>query len=489
MTKASVDEMRARMGVLYHAWAGMRASEILMLPKAGSDRQYFRVGRPGPVVIGVYNPDQKENAAFVYFSEHFHAQGLPVPAVVAQDLQNGVYLQDDLGDVSLLSLLEQERQNGQFPKSVLPIYEESVRQLARMQMLGHHGVDYGNCYSRPAFDRQSMAWDLDYFKYYFLKLARVPFDEQALEDDFNTLADYLCSAPVSGFMHRDFQARNIMVKDRKPFFIDFQGGRYGAVQYDLASLLFQAKAGIPEETREHLIDVYLHALKPFAEVDGRLFREYFNGFTLIRTLQVLGAYGFRGLYEQRAHFLESIPAALDNLRWWLSDERIPVVVPHLRKALESLVESPEVAQWGKKPSPASNLKIRVSSFSFKEGIPADESGNGGGFVFDCRGIHNPGRYPIYKRLTGRDQPVIDFLLTHSDIQEFLSHVFSLVDATVEDYSRRGFTDLMVSFGCTGGQHRSVYCADQLAKRLQNRHGAQVELKHVVQERKNWVNEP
>lgn len=486
---ATLDEMRARMGVLYHAWAGKRASDILILPKAGSDRQYFRVGRPGPVVVGVYNPDQKENEAFVYFSGHFHSLGLPVPQVVAQDLSNGVYMQDDLGDVSLLSMVEKGRGSGPFPETVIPLYEETVKELARLQMLGHQGLDYGKCYSRPAFDRQSMAWDLAYFKYYFLKLARIPFDEQALEDDFNTLADYLCSAPVQGFMHRDFQARNIMVKDNKPYFIDFQGGRFGAVQYDLASLLFQAKAGIPENLREHLIAVYLKALSAFSPVDAALFREYFNGFTLIRTLQVLGAYGFRGLYEQRTHFLESIPAALDNLKWWMAEKRIPVAIPELRQAIQHLLVSPEVAQWGKKPAQATGLKVRVRSFSFKEGIPADESGNGGGFVFDCRGIHNPGRYPVYKRLTGRDQPVIDFLLAHSTVQDFLNHVFSLVDSTVEDYAKRGFSDLMVSFGCTGGQHRSVYCADQLAKRLQSRYGAQVELLHVVQERKNWVNEP
>jgi len=489
MTVTTVDEMRSRLGVLYQNWAGKRAADILLLPKAGSDRHYFRLGKPGPTVVGVYNSDHKENEAFVYFSRHFHGLGLPVPQVFAHDLENGIYIQEDLGDLPLLGMLEAQRTDGNLPRSVLEVYEKSLRQLALLHIRGHEGLDYGKCFARPTFDTQSMAWDLAYFKYYFLKLAKVHFDEQLLEDDFVSLARYLDTAPLKGFMHRDFQARNIMVRDHEPFFIDFQGGRFGAVQYDLASLLYQAKAGIPAQTREHLLNVYLEALKKLVPVDESVFKEYFRGFVLIRTLQVLGAYGFRGLYEGRRHFLESIPAALDNLREWLGSGPLPVAIPHLRQILQQVVEDKNVAKWGQKPEKAGGVTVTVSSFSFKEGIPTDPSGNGGGFVFDCRGILNPGRFPTYKSQTGRDKPVIDFLLQNTQVEDFLRHAFAMVEATVEDYARRGFTHLMVSFGCTGGQHRSVFCADQMAHHLKDKLGAQVVLNHVVQDRKNWRNEP
>jgi aminoglycoside/choline kinase family phosphotransferase len=489
MSIATLDEMRGSLGVLYQAWAGQRASDILILPRAGSDRLYFRIGRPGPVVIGVYNHDRRENEAFVAFSRHFHAMGAPVPEVYAQDLDNGVYLQQDLGDLSLLQFLEQERRGGEFPESALRLYGQSLAALAKLQIEGAEGIDWSLCQPRPAFDRQSMAWDLSYFKYYFLKVAKVPFDEQALEDDFDSLCTFLLSTEHQGFMHRDFQARNIMVHEGKPYFIDFQGGRQGALQYDVASLLFQAKARIPAELRAALIEGYLDTVETYFPVDRDAFHVHFNGFLLIRTLQVLGSYGYRGLYERRAHFLESIPFALDHLQWLLDSGKMPAGLPHLTETLHAILESPAIRAFGRPPQQAPDLTVRIRSFSYRVGIPVDPSDNGGGFVFDCRAIHNPGRYPIYKSQTGRDQPVIDFLLQHSKVAGYLEHVYALVDASVVDYARRGFTDLMVSFGCTGGQHRSVYCADQLAQRIQKRFGAKVELIHIEQEKKNWKNTP
>lgn len=488
----TTDEVRARLGVLYQAWAGRRAADILPLPRAGSDRMYYRLGKPGPMAIGVFNADPRENAAFVSFGQHFHQLGLPVPEIYATDLPHGVYLQQDLGDLDLLRQLESARQGDAFPDSSLALYLDSLEALARMQIQGAEGLDFSKCQPRAAFDLQSMRWDLAYFKYYFLKLTGASFDEQALEDDFEALAGYLLGAAHTGFMHRDFQARNIMVHAGRPYFIDFQGGRRGALQYDLASLLFQAKARIPEDVRAHMLDHYLAAASRLLPIDARAFKAHFSGFVLIRTLQVLGAYGFRGLYEQRPHFLESIPPALDNLAWCLA-HLPPVALPTLVPVLEGLLASPRVRALGRPfegdVENAHRLTLRVRSFSYKQGHPEDPSGNGGGFVFDCRAILNPGRFPVYKTLTGRDQPVIDFLTQHTTVGNFLDHAYALVAPAIEDYIQRGFTDLHVAFGCTGGQHRSVYCADTLAARIAKRYPVHVDLLHVEQEKKNWNNSP
>lgn len=488
----TTDEVRARLGVLYQSWAGRRAADILPLPRAGSDRMYYRLGKPGPMAIGVFNADPRENEAFVSFGRHFHALGLAVPEIYSADLPNGVYLQQDLGDLDLLAQLGQSRQGDAFPDSSLALYLDSLTELARMQILGAQGLDFGKCQPRQAFDLQSMRWDLAYFKYYFLKLTGQPFDEQALEDDFEALAQHLLGAAHTGFMHRDFQARNIMVHEGRPYFIDFQGGRRGALQYDLASLLFQAKARIPEDVRTHMLDHYLAAAKQLMPIDAAAFKAHFPGFVLIRTLQVLGAYGFRGLYEQRPHFLESIPPALDNLAWCLA-HLPPVALPTLVPLLEGLLASPKVRALGRPFAVAADtarrLTLRIRSFSYKQGHPEDPSGNGGGFIFDCRAILNPGRFPIYKTLTGRDQPVIDFLEQHTQVKPFLEHAYGLVAPAVEDYLTRGFTDLHVAFGCTGGQHRSVYCADALAARIRRAYPITVDLLHVEQEKKNWINTP
>lgn len=488
----TTDEVRARLGVLYQDWAGRRAADILPLPRAGSDRMYYRLGRPGPMAIGVFNADPRENEAFVSFGLHFHRLGLPVPEIYAADLPNGVYLQQDLGDLDLLQHLQQARQGEEFPASSLALYLQSLTDLARLQIQGAEGLDFSKCQPRAAFDLTSMRWDLAYFKYYFLKLTGEPFDEQALEDDFETLAHFLLGAAHSGFMHRDFQARNIMVHEGRPYFIDFQGGRRGALQYDLASLLFQAKARIPEDVRAHMLAHYLEAAGRLLPIDPVEFQAHFSGFVLIRTLQVLGAYGFRGLYEQRPHFLESIPPALDNLAWCLA-HLPPVALPTLVPLLEGLLASPKVRALGRPfavdADTAKRLTVRIRSFSYKQGMPEDPSGNGGGFVFDCRGILNPGRFPIYKALTGRDQPVIDFLTQHTQIGPFLDHAYGLVAPAIEDYLARGFTDLHVAFGCTGGQHRSVYCADALAARIRRNYPVTIDLLHVEQEKKNWINTP
>ena len=339
-------------------------------------------------------------------------------------------------------------------------------------------MDYSVCYPREAFDKQSMMWDLNYFKYYFLKLAKIPFDEQALEDDFQTFSDYLLSAPSGYFLYRDFQSRNLMLKDGGVHFIDYQGGRRGALQYDLASLLYDGKADIPQEIRAQLFRYYIEKLKNYIPVNESEFTSYFNGFVLIRIMQAMGAYGFRGFYEKKEHFLKSIPFAIHNLQNLLPELNLPVEIPELVNVLNLLTQSETLKDIGQA---ASNLSVRITSFSYKKGIPSDPSGNGGGFVFDCRALNNPGRYAEFKTLTGKDLKVQQFIEQNSEMKLFLNPVKALVEQTVKNYLERGFTHLSVNFGCTGGQHRSVYAAEKLAAWLRNNFPVNVVLVHREQQ--------
>ncbi len=477
------------LGKLFAEWAGKEAEKIEPLPRSGSDRVYARLTAGSTQAIGAYNPDHAENRAFIAFSKHFHQLGLPVPEVFATQPEAGIYLQQDLGNQTLLQTLQQERAaTGEaFPAAVRALYQESLQQLAHLQVKGAQGLDFSLSYPRTDFDQTAMLWDLNYFKYFFLKLSGVAFHEQALENDFQALTDYLQAAERSYFLFRDFQSRNIMVHDGRPHFIDYQGGRRGALQYDVASLLYQARAAIPHADRMDLLEHYLDALGTIHPVDRDAFKTHFFGFVLIRVLQTLGAYGFRGFYERRPHFLASVPYALKNLDWIRENVQLPIELPELYRLLDAIPKSPQLAALQKTWDAPQTLTVRVASFSYRSGIPEDPSGNGGGFVFDCRSIHNPGRYPPYKKQTGRDQPVIDFLRANSRIETFLQDVYATVDPAVERYLDRGFTHLMVSFGCTGGQHRSVFSADQTARHLQEKYGVNVVLNHFEQEKKNWIN--
>jgi aminoglycoside/choline kinase family phosphotransferase len=478
----------ARLSALFEAWRGMPPLSIEALPKAGSDRQYFRLRGADVCVIGVQNVDLPENKAFLSFSAHFGKCGLPVPAIYACDDRQEVYLQEDLGDLSLLQALEASRQGAAaVPASVIALYQKSLEQLAKMQIIGGQGLDYTLCIPRADFDLQSIRWDLNYFKYYFLRAIKVPHDEQALENDFETLANWLVATDCSHYMFRDFQARNIMVRGGEPYFIDYQGGRRGALQYDVASLLYQAKADLPEPLREALLDHYINALGAYKSVDAAAFKAHYRGYVLIRLLQVLGSYGFRGFFERRAHFLDSIPYAMENVREFLENAELPIALPTLYAALRTALTSDALLAIGRKPVATQPLTLRVRSFSYKAGLPEDPSGNGGGFVFDCRAVHNPGRFDAYKPLTGRDKPVKDFLESMPETQQFITEASVLVEASVRRYLERGFTDLMVSFGCTGGQHRSVYFADRLAREIGARFPVQVEVVHIEQEKKQWKN--
>jgi aminoglycoside/choline kinase family phosphotransferase len=436
--------------------------QIIKLPPSGSYRQYYRIRNKGESIIGAFNEDKSENIAFLEFTKHFYRKGLPVPQLLAEDLEHNVYLIQDLGNTTLLDYIQQLNYPRVIHTNVINAYKKILEQLPGFQVIGHEGLDYSLCYPRHAFDRQSMMWDLNYFKYYFLKLAKVPFNEQELENDFNSLVDFLLTANCNFFLYRDFQSRNVMMLDGKPYFIDYQGGRKGSLHYDIASILFEAKTSLPADIRGELLEHYIISLNKYIPVTYENFMHHFYGYVFIRLMQAMGAYGFRGLYEKKELFLQSIPPALNHLEWLLRYAKLPIQLPELSKVWEYLTESDYIRQLAKNHL---LLTVSINSFSYRRTIPADESANGGGFVFDCRAVHNPGRYNEYKDMTGKDKPVQEFLSNETEMKEFLENVFKLTDRSVEKYLERGFTSLMVNFGCTGGQHRSVFAAEMLNKHL------------------------
>ncbi len=445
----------------------------------GSGRKIMRLASQKDRAIGILYAVREENAAFLEFSKHFRRHGLPVPEIYAEDLDQGAYLEEDLGDTTLFEFLTKHRTGESIAPQVVEAYRKVVAVLPRFQVEAGRDLNYSVCYPISSFDRQSIAWDLNYFKYYFLRLAGIPFNEQALEDDFSRLAEFLLSAPRDYFLYRDFQSRNILLRDGDPFFVDYQGGRKGALQYDIASLLYDAKADLPPELRQQLLDHYLDTLGGFIKLDRAAFLEHFYSYVYIRVMQALGAYGFRGFYERKAHFLQSVPYALKNLRWLLHHVKLPLALPTLMNAFHSMLASEKLRSLA---AESENLVVRVFSFSFHQSLPMDETGNGGGFIFDGRSLPNPGREERFKTLTGKDAPVIDYLNQQETVHQFFASVLSLVDASVGAYQQRGFKNLMISFGCTGGQHRSVYLAEQLAKRLRGKNGLEVVVRHLELEK-------
>jgi len=467
--------MPQRLEALFEkTWGERPAPAVALNPEgSGSARKLFRLSSKKRVVIGALNADKQENRAFLGFSRHFRAQGMSVPEIYAADEEHGAYLEEDLGDETLFSKLVAERGTGDPSAATVKVYEKVMAALPRFQLAAGKTLDYSLCYPRASFDEQSMRWDLNYFKYYFLRLAKIGFDEQALEDDFDRFTKYLLAAPRTYFLYRDFQSRNVMVRGDEPWFIDYQGGRKGALQYDVASLLFDAKADLPFALRDDLLALYLSE----AKVDSAEFRKFYPGFVFIRIMQAMGTYGLRGFYERKSHFLASIPYAIRNIEHLLRTAELPVELPALMEVFRKMVASSNLRRFG-----AASLKmtVRIQSFSFKNGAPTDDKGHGGGFVFDCRFLPNPGRFLEYKESTGRDRDVIEFLEKEASVGRFFERVAGLVDDAVEDYQKRNFTDLMVSFGCTGGQHRSVYFAERLAAHLAARFknsGLTVDLDH------------
>ena len=452
----------------------------------GSGRKIIRLATGDLTAIGVLYNVREENVAFLEFSRHFRGCGLPVPEIYAEDLSQGAYLEEDLGDLTLFEFLSKNRAGTHIAPQAIEAYREVVSVLPRFQIEAGRDLNYKVCHPRAVFDGLSIAWDLNYFKYYFLKLAGIPFNEQSLEEDFGRLTKFLLNADLDYFLYRDFQSRNVMLRDGHPFFLDYQGGRKGALQYDIASLLYDAKADLPPELRQQLLDHYIVRLSDFIELKREAFMHHYYAYVYIRIMQALGAYGFRGFYERKAHFLQSVPYALKNLRWLLQHIELPIALPTLTAAFTNIVASEKLQRLSSKEehSREEHLIVRIASFSFRRGIPKDETGHGGGFVFDTRSLPNPGREERFAALTGKDAPVIDYLNQQESVHQFLASVTSLVDASVSTYQRRGFTSLTVSFGCTGGQHRSVYFAEQLAKHLSGRPGVEVVVQHLELENMN-----
>ncbi len=462
---------------LYYDYTGTFPEKVAELPSSGSNRRYFRLsGKNGEdSIIGVLGESKQENAAFIYMAAHFKEQGLPVPEVLGVSPDSMAYIQTDLGDTLLFKEIEKGRLTRSFSSTEKELLVKTVRLLPKVQFAGARDMDFSICYPTSSFDERSILWDLNYFKYCFLKATGLEFQEDKLEDDFQKMTEVLMKTDTDTFMYRDFQSRNVMIKEGQPWLIDFQGGRRGPFYYDVASFLWQAKANLPDNLRHELVLQYLDALQEYYPIEEKEFMETLRHFVLFRTLQVLGAYGFRGYFEKKPHFMQSVPFAIANLRALLTKpyEEYPYLTTMLRRLVSMKQFTEEIVK--------KTLTVRVLSFAYKKGIPNDTSGNGGGYVFDCRGVNNPGKYERYKPFTGLDAPVIEFLEKDGEIITFLSHCYSLVDASVARYIERGFTNLMVAFGCTGGQHRSVYCAQHMAEHLAKKFNIKVELTHREQD--------
>lgn len=465
------------METLFEQWSGESCIKVSSISANGSNRQYYRLEGETHRCIAAVNGDVRENEAFLYYAKEMKERGIRVPEIYAVNADRTIYLQEDLGDTTLYSFLTQKKKSGEdINDELIALYKRVLNDLVLMQTRCRD-LDFAYAYPRSDFDRQSIQWDLNYFKYYFLKLAYIPFDEQLLENDFSRFINYLLEEDCSYFLYRDFQARNIMIApDGELYYIDFQGGRRGAAQYDVAALLYSAKSEIPDEIRGLLLDYYIDRLSEVVPIDKDAFRSKFYGYVLVRMMQAMGAYGYRGYFEKKDYFVRSIPLAVANLRNVLKMHQFPIDIPELNKVWNAIAHHEDFMPREDK------LTVRVFSFSYKKGIPPDKSGNGGGFVFDCRALPNPGRYEQYKMLNGKDKPVIDYLEEKPEVERYIDHVKALVCPAVENYIERGFNHLMVNFGCTGGQHRSVYCAERMAAYIRQNYDCRVVLRHIEQDK-------
>lgn len=461
---------------LYKGYFNREPAKITELPSSGSNRRYFRLFDADGTTstIGVIGTSETENKAFIYMARHFRDKGLPVPEVLAVSDDSMSYMQTDLGNSLLFNEIEKGRQTRSFSTHERKLLANTIRRLPDIQFKGAEDMDFSVCYPVESFDERSIMWDLNYFKYCFLKATGLEFAEDKLEDDFQTFTKVLLKCDSNTFMYRDFQSRNVMVRDGEPWFIDFQGGRRGPFYYDVASFLWQAKANLPDSLRKELLQEYLTSLNKYTTISEDEFMSTLRHFVLFRTLQVLGAYGFRGYFEKKPHFMQSVPYAIENLRELL--EKPYTEYPYLNELLGKMVNMKQFADALSKRQ----LTVRVLSFAYKKGIPNDPTGNGGGYVFDCRAINNPGKYERYKPFTGLDANVIKFLEDDGEVIEYLEHCYALTDSSVKRYIERGFTNLMIAFGCTGGQHRSVYCAQHMAEHIARKFNIRVELVHREQ---------
>lgn len=458
---------------LFKQHTGKTEPLIEPLASSGSNRRYYRLTSEDFTLIGVYGQSKEENNAFIKLAKHFHNQKLNVPKVFKVSKDMHYYIQEDLGDAVLFDAIKAGRNTGVFSHGEIELLHKTIEKLADFQVKGAKELDFDLCYPQPEFNERSIHWDLNYFKYSFLKTTGMEFQENLLEDDFERMAQKLLQDKTNTFLLRDFQSRNVMLVDGEPYFIDFQGGRKGPVYYDVASFLWQAKANYPDKLRYELIDTYISALNKHYPIDKNHFLEQLRHFVLFRTLQVLGAYGFRGYFEKKPHFLQSVPFALNNLREILKSDFSEY--PYLCKVMHEMINLKQFADMRK-----DELEVRITSFAYKKGIPSDPSGNGGGYVFDCRAINNPGKFERYNNVTGLDEPVIQFFKEDGEMDAYLESIYKLVDSHVKRYIERSFTHLMVSFGCTGGQHRSVYASQRIAEHISEKFGVKVSLIHREQ---------
>ncbi|PIS47212.1 MAG: phosphotransferase enzyme family protein [Elusimicrobia bacterium CG08_land_8_20_14_0_20_51_18] len=442
----------------------------------GSNRKLIRLKNAKRSVIGVYGPDKSENNAFVNFSRHFAVCKLPVPEIFAFEPADKIYLETDLGDQTLFDFLAVDRSDSELKPPAVDLYKKALKWLALFQTSAVKNFNFSDCYPRSSFDRQSIMWDLNYFKYYFAKLAGIPFNEQKLEDDFNVFTDFLLGAPADFFLYRDFQSRNIMIKDGGTWFIDYQGGRRGALQYDVASLLYDAKADLQPELREKLMEYYVSETAVSGLQSKEEFLKYYYPFVFVRLMQAMGAYGLRGFYEKKTHFLQSVPYVVKNIEWLIENRELPVKTPEMTKVFRKITASSQLRQFTTKRL---GLNLKIYSFSYKNGIPQDFSGHNGGFVFDCRCLPNPGREEKYAALTGKDAQVAAFLEASGEAGTFFSRASEMVEQAVSNYMGRNFTDLSVCFGCTGGRHRSVYMAQKLYALFKGRKNVSPSVKHTA----------
>jgi aminoglycoside/choline kinase family phosphotransferase len=470
---------------LFQSFSKQPILTIEKLPQSGGDRIYCRITTTNKEsYIAATNNNIKENETFLYFTEQFNQINSPVPLIYAVNETKTIYIQKDFGDTCLLDLLTQHGET----EAVKTLYKKTLHALAKLQIGADKVIDYNKCITSKEFGKQAILSDFLYFKYYFLDTLKIPYDKEKLGDDLDALSTYLNHTDYKFFLYRDFQSRNVMIQKDEPKFIDYQGGMKGALQYDVASLLWQAKADLSADWKKDLLEYYIDCAEQEINetIDRNRFVSQYNGYVLIRLLQVLGAYGFRGIFERKAHFLTSIPLALHNLKDFLTYNKMGISVPEFDRVLQLIISDDVIHRFEPiKATDKTPLVVHIKSFSFlKSGYPKNESDNGGGFVFDCRGILNPGRIEQHKTETGRDKPVQDYLIEHTRMEEFLASIFATVDITVEDYIKRNFAILEINFGCTGGQHRSVYAADATARHLKNKYGVQVIVKHIEQNFEN-----